>query len=78
MSILQTLINSRSAEFLSNRSAMLEQVEQLRMLLDHVQQGGGSKAQERHTSRGKLLARERINRVLDSGSPFLDLSQLAA
>ena len=78
MSILQTLINSRSAEFLSNRSAMLEQVEQLRMLLDHVQQGGGSKAQERHTSRGKLLARERINRVLDSGSPFLELSQLAA
>ena len=78
MSILQTLINVRSAEFLNNRSAMLEKVGHLHTLLDHVQQGGGSKAQERHTSRGKLLARERINRVLDSGSPFLELSQLAA
>ena len=78
MSILQTTINPRSAEFGLNRDAMLKQVEALHALLAQVQQGGGAKAQERHTSRGKLLPRERIDRLLDSGSPFLELSQLAA
>lgn len=78
MSILQTTINPRSAEFGLNRDAMLKQVEALHSLLAQVQQGGGAKAQERHTSRGKLLPRERIDRLLDSGSPFLELSQLAA
>ena len=78
MSILHTTINPRSAEFGINRDAMLKQVEALHALLDQVQQGGGAKAQERHTSRGKLLPRERIDRLLDSGSPFLELSQLAA
>ena len=57
---------------------MLEQVDALHSLLAHVHQGGGARAQERHTSRGKLLPRERINRLLDPGSPFLELSQLAA
>ena len=78
MSILQTTINPRSAEFGLNRDAMLKQVDALHALLAQVQQGGGAKAQERHTSRGKLLPRERIDRLLDSGSPFLELSQLAA
>ena len=63
MSILHTTINPRSAEFATNRDAMLKQVEALRALLDQVQQGGGAKAQERHTSRGKLLPRERIDRL---------------
>ena len=71
-------INPRSAEFAVNREAMLKQVDALHRLLAHVQQGGGTKAQERHTSRGKLLPRERIDRLLDPGSPFLELSQLAA
>ena len=78
MSILHTTINPRSAEFSINRDAMLKQVNALHALLEQVQQGGGAKAQERHTSRGKLLPRERIDRLLDSGSPFLELSQLAA
>ncbi|WP_039792587.1 carboxyl transferase domain-containing protein, partial [Pseudomonas agarici] len=78
MAILHTQLNSRSAEFADNRAAMLEQVMALRSLLVQVQQGGGPKAQERHTSRGKLLPRERINRLLDPGSPFLEISQLAA
>lgn len=72
MTILQTRINARSPEFALNRTTLLKQVEELRMLLSIVRQGGGPKAQERHTSRGKLLPRERINRLLDSGSPFLD------
>ena len=78
MTILHTRINPRSPEFASNSDAMRTQLDALRSLLDHVQRGGGAKAQERHTSRGKLLPRERINRLLDIGSPFLELSQLAA
>lgn len=78
MTILQTRINARSPEFALNRTTLLKQVEELRMLLSIVRQGGGPKAQERHTSRGKLLPRERINRLLDSGSPFLEIGQLAA
>ena len=78
MATLHTQLNPRSAEFAANRAAMLEQVDALHSLLAHVHQGGGAKAQERHTSRGKLLPRERINRLLDPGSPFLELSQLAA
>lgn len=53
-------------------------VSELKGRVDHIIQGGGAKAVERHTSRGKLLARERINRLLDPSSPFLELSQLAA
>ena len=78
MTTLHTRINTRSAEFNDNRAALLAQVEDLQQQLAHVRQGGGSKAQERHTSRGKLLPRERINRLLDIGSPFLEIGQLAA
>ncbi|AYC32921.1 methylcrotonoyl-CoA carboxylase [Pseudomonas cavernae] len=78
MTILHTQINPRSADFAANSAAMLEQVNDLRALLARVHEGGGAKAQERHTSRGKLLPRERINRLLDPGSPFLEIGQLAA
>ncbi|PTS86395.1 methylcrotonoyl-CoA carboxylase [Pseudomonas sp. HMWF032] len=78
MAILHTQINSRSPEFAANSAAMLSQVNDLRALLARVHEGGGAKAQERHTSRGKLLPRERINRLLDIGSPFLEIGQLAA
>ena len=78
MAILHTQLNPRSAEFVANSEAMLAQVDALHSLLAQVQQGGGAKAQERHTSRGKLLPRERINRLLDPGSPFLEISALAA
>ncbi|MCL7463323.1 carboxyl transferase domain-containing protein [Pseudomonas sp. NW5] len=78
MAILHTQINPRSAEFAANRAAMLAQVEDLRSLLTHLQQGGGPAAQQRHTARGKLLVRERINALLDPGSPFLEVAPLAA
>ena len=78
MAILYTQINTRSPEFAANSAAMLAQVDDLRTLLARVHEGGGAKAQERHTSRGKLLPRERINRLLDAGSPFLEIGQLAA
>ncbi|WP_277051956.1 carboxyl transferase domain-containing protein [Zestomonas thermotolerans] len=78
MAILHTQINTRSPEFIANSAAMRAQVEDLRALLARVHEGGGAKAQERHVSRGKLLPRERINRLLDPGSPFLEIGQLAA
>jgi len=78
MSVLQSRINTRDAAFISNREYMREQVEDLRQVVSRVRQGGGPKAQERHTARGKLLPRERLNALLDPGAPFLELSQLAA
>jgi hypothetical protein len=53
------------------------QVEELNGLLDQVQQGGGVKAVQRHASRNKLLPRDRIQRLVDPGTPLLELSALA-
>ena len=78
MSVIQSRINTRDATFNANREDMQAQVDDLRKLVDEVRQGGGPKSQERHVSRGKLLPRDRLNAVLDPGSPFLELSQLAA
>ncbi|WCN13495.1 methylcrotonoyl-CoA carboxylase [Marinomonas mediterranea] len=78
MAILNTKVNTRSAEFIENRSAMQTQVDDLREKIAEVSQGGGEKYRQRHVSQGKLLARDRINALLDNGSPFLELSQLAA
>ncbi|MBC7201280.1 MAG: methylcrotonoyl-CoA carboxylase [Pseudomonas balearica] len=78
MAILHTQINSRSPEFAANSAAMLEQVNDLRALLGRISEGGGAIAQQRHTARGKLLVRERINTLLDPGSAFLEVSALAA
>ena len=63
--------------FLENQKRMAALVEELKTKIGTITQGGGPKAVERHTSRGKLVARDRINLLLDPGSPFLELSQLA-
>jgi 3-methylcrotonyl-CoA carboxylase beta subunit len=78
MTVLQSRINTRDEAFATNRDAMQAQVDDLRTVVDTIRQGGGEKAQARHKARGKLLPRERLNAVLDPGSPFLELSQLAA
>jgi 3-methylcrotonyl-CoA carboxylase beta subunit len=78
MTILQSQINTRTPEFAANSAAMLDQVEKLRALLARAHEGGGEKAQARHIARGKLLPRDRINCLLDAGSPFLEIGQLAA
>ena len=78
MTVLQSRINTRDAAFATNRDAMQAQVDDLRRVVEKIRQGGGQKAQDRHTSRGKLLPRDRLNALLDPGSPFLELSQLAA
>ena len=78
MAILHSQINAKSPEYLSNHAAMQQLVSELNALTAQIAQGGGAKAQARHTARGKLLPRERIAALLDSGSPFLEVSTLAA
>ena len=78
MEQLVSAIRLDSAEFAANRSHMLAEVERLRAARARVRAGGGPKALERHRSLGKLPARERIERLIDPGSPFLELAALAA
>ncbi|MDX2422285.1 MAG: carboxyl transferase domain-containing protein, partial [Amphritea sp.] len=78
MATITTKINPRAEEFRANYDAMANEVNDLRNKTAQIHQGGGAKYQERHLSRGKLLPRERINTLLDDGSPLLELSQLAA
>jgi 3-methylcrotonyl-CoA carboxylase beta subunit len=70
--------DSAGAAFTSNREGQLGLVRELRERLARTALGGPEKSRERHVSRGKLLPRERVNQLLDDGSPFLELSPLAA
>ena len=76
--ILNTQLDPLSPAFRQAAAAMEAHVHALHELLAGISQGGGAAAQARHTARGKLLPRERIERLLDPGSPFLELSPLAA
>src|SRR5438067_6435737 len=78
MALLETRIDSASDEFRANCAHSLELVTDLRARLARARAGGGEEAVRRHRGRGKLLARERIERLLDPGTPFLELSPLAA
>jgi 3-methylcrotonyl-CoA carboxylase beta subunit len=76
--VLPSTINLRSREFADNAAAMKGLVGDFRAKLEAAMQGGSEEARARHVARGKLLARERVNLLLDPGSPFLELSALAA
>jgi 3-methylcrotonyl-CoA carboxylase beta subunit len=78
MSAIESKINSRSESFQSNAAHMQALVDDLAARVEEVRLGGGEKYQQRHKERGKLLVRERIDALIDPGSPFLELSQLAA
>ena len=78
MPVLSSLVDPRSPEFLDNATHLREQVAALDRKLEQASLGGGEKARTKHTERGKLLPRERISALLDPGSPFLELSPLAA
>ena len=78
MSTIETRVNTRSEEFLANASNMRALVEDLEAQVARIGKGGGEKYQQRHESRGKLLVRDRIDALIDPGSAFLELSQLAA
>jgi 3-methylcrotonyl-CoA carboxylase beta subunit len=78
MSRIRSTLDPRSAEFAASARAMGALVTDLRAKVAQIAQGGGAAAREKHTARGKLLPRERVRNLLDVGSPFLELSQLAA
>jgi 3-methylcrotonyl-CoA carboxylase beta subunit len=78
MAQIVSKIDIRSKEFADNRAAMQLNVEDLRATLQRNAAGGSAAARNKHTKSGKLLARERISALLDPGSPFLELSALAA
>ena len=78
MDLLPTHIRPDSPEFRANRDRMVSLVAELRQRVAAVRAGGGPKYVERHRSQGKLPVRERIDRLLDPQSPFLELSPLAA
>ncbi len=78
MTALRTTVDPRSPDFAANAAAMRALVDDLRARVADVEQGGGETARQRHLARNKLLPRDRIAGLIDPGSPFLELSQLAA
>ncbi|WP_047248351.1 carboxyl transferase domain-containing protein [Chromobacterium subtsugae] len=78
MPILESKLSPRAADFVANADKMRALVDDLKQKVAQAALGGGEKARAKHTARGKLLPRERIDLLLDPGAPFLELSQLAA
>ncbi len=78
MQRLISQIDSKSDDFIANAAAMQLLVDDLREKVKSISLGGGALALQKHKERGKLLPRERIDLLLDTGSPFLELGQLAA
>jgi len=78
MPVLKSELDSRSDSFARNAEAMRALVADLRDKVKSASEGGGEAARKRHASRGKLLARERIDLLIDPGTAFLELSPLAA
>jgi 3-methylcrotonyl-CoA carboxylase beta subunit len=78
MAKIASKIDLRGAEFAANRAAMQALVTELRAVLERNRQGGSAAARAKHREAGKLLARERVDALLDPGAPFLELSPLAA
>ncbi len=78
MPVLTSQLNPRSAEFMANAQAMRAVVDDLRATLAQAQLGGGEAARAKHAARGKLLPRDRVQNLLDPGTPFLEIAPLAA
>jgi 3-methylcrotonyl-CoA carboxylase beta subunit len=78
MSVIKSMLNVRGDEFRANAASMRSLVGDLRNKVAEVVGGGSDEARARHLARGKLLARDRVNALLDPGAPFLEMSQLAA
>ncbi|MEQ8602671.1 MAG: carboxyl transferase domain-containing protein [Marivibrio sp.] len=78
MSVFKSQYDPRGAEAAENRAAMEALVADLGEKVRQVKRGGGERARKKHLDRGKLLPRDRVRTLLDPGSPFLELNQLAA
>ena len=77
MVVLQTQVNSQSDEFKANHYAMSKIVEDLQSKLETIRVGGSKRARDKHLGRGKLMVRDRIETLIDPGSPFLEIGQFA-
>src|SRR5579872_3121021 len=75
---LQSSIDPKSPEFAHNATVMRALSADLHAKLDQVAGGGGEASRNRHTSRGKMLARERVDLLLDPGTALLELSPITA
>src|SRR5688572_33347914 len=75
---IPTRIDPSSPAYAANVAHHRALADDLRAQVARVAEGGGPDAQKKHTARGKLLPRERVRALLDPGTPFLELSQLAA
>ena len=77
MSIIDSSVNTRSEAYQANAAAMRKLVNDLRDRVARASLGGGEQARDKHLARGKLLPRDRVDSLLDPGSPFLEFSPLA-
>jgi 3-methylcrotonyl-CoA carboxylase beta subunit len=75
---IESKLSPRSEDFKANAAAMQALVDDLKAKVEKLALGGGEDARKKHTSRGKLLPRDRVQMLLDPGTPFLELSQMAA
>ena len=78
MTTLKSNVDTASAEFQANQTAMRGLIAELQERRAQAAEGGPPRSRERHLSRGKLLPRDRVMTLIDAGSPFLELSPLAA
>ncbi|MEZ5729389.1 MAG: carboxyl transferase domain-containing protein [Burkholderiaceae bacterium] len=78
MNVLPSKLNPRDPQFRANADAMRTLVGDLHAKMAAIATGGGERAREKHLSRGKLLPRDRVQMLLDAGTPFLELSPMAA
>ncbi len=78
MPVIESRINPRSQAFVDNARTMQASIDDLLKQLAHTAQGGSDAARAKHLARGKLLPRDRVERLLDPGTPFLELSPMAA
>ena len=78
MPVLESKLNPRAADFVANATAMRALVADLQARTEQAMLGGGEAARSKHLARGKLLPRDRVGMLLDPGTPFLELSPLAA
>jgi 3-methylcrotonyl-CoA carboxylase beta subunit len=77
MSVIESSVDRGSAEFAANAQVNRGLAEKLRALIARVEQGGSAAARAQHEGRGKMFVRDRVDRLLDAGSPFLEIGQLA-
>ncbi|MEM7744902.1 MAG: carboxyl transferase domain-containing protein, partial [Pseudomonadota bacterium] len=78
MSVLSSQVSTRSDVFVDNRRTMQAALAEVEAAVTAAREGGGERARARHVSRGKMLPRDRVENLLDPGTPFMELGAVAA